>query len=191
VQYPNWFRDGGAEANFKKILVGSIGKPISCLQIGSYTGDASLWISEQILKANEDARLIDVDTWEGSDEPAHEKMDWESVESVYDQKLDSYLVSGQISKKKMTSDEFFASNSEKFDFIYVDGDHKASSVLKDGLNAVHCIEDGGIIAFDDYVWRSGKGVAHDPYPAIDAIINCYSDTFTVIEMGLQVWLKKN
>ena len=56
--------------------------------------------------------------------------------------------------------------------------------------SVKFIKNDGILAFDDYMWRSGKGPASDPYPAIDAILTAFSNEFEVIDIGLQVWLKR-
>ena len=186
MTYPNWFLRGGAQDNFEKHLLKLSGKKISALQIGAYTGDATEWLMSNVL-TNPESSLVDVDTWEGSDEPEHKFMNWKSVEFVYDSRVEVY--GDRVCKNKTTSDEFFETNNQLYDFIYVDGDHTAASVLKDGINAVKFIAPGGIIAFDDYLWRSGKGAAYDPYPAINAIMLCFSDKFDVIEAGLQVWLK--
>jgi predicted O-methyltransferase YrrM len=188
--YPNWFALGGAEHNFWSQLTPYAGLELHCLQIGAYTGDATDWLFKNIL-TDPASTLIDVDTWEGSDEPSHKEMNWQSVEEVYDSRHSELIKSGRLIKKKMTSDEFFATNTAKFDFIYIDGDHKAESVLKDGINAVACAKPHAIIAFDDYMWSQHKGPAHDPKPAIDAIRLCYSDRFITLEMGLQVWLRNN
>lgn len=190
MTYPNWFLQGGAMSNFAKHLPELLDRPISALQVGAYTGDATVWLFENIIKHNEKSSLVDVDTWGGSDEPAHKDMDWKSVEDVYDVKTKGYLESGQLCKVKSTSDEFFNANDASYDFIYVDGDHTAASVLKDGVNAVKYIKNGGILAFDDYMWRSGKGPSYDPYPAIDAIMLAFKDEFDLIDLGLQAWLRK-
>lgn len=186
MTYPNWFLQGGAQANFEKHLIHLAGKKVSALQIGAYTGDATEWLFNNAL-LHPESTLVDVDTWEGSEETEHAEMNWQSVEMAYDTRTAKF--GERLCKNKMTSDEFFNSNSAVYDFIYVDGDHTAASVLKDGINAVKFIAPGGIIAFDDYLWRSGKGAVYDPYPAINAIMLCFSDRFEIIEAGLQVWLK--
>jgi predicted O-methyltransferase YrrM len=186
--YPNWFVLGGAEYNFHTQLLSLAGKELHFLQIGAYTGDATDWLFKNVL-TNPLSTLTDVDTWEGSDEPSHKEMNWQSVEEVYDSRHSELIKSGRLIKKKMTSDEFFAANTASFDFIYIDGDHKAESVLKDGINAVACTKPHAILAFDDYMWSQHKGPALDPKPAIDAIRLCYSDRFITLEMGLQVWLQ--
>jgi hypothetical protein len=190
VTYPNWFLQGGAQHNFAKYLPELLDRPISALQVGAYTGDATVWLFENLLSRNENSSLVDVDTWGGSDEPEHKAMDWQSVESVYDSKTNHYLESGKLCKVKSTSDEFFDTNEATYDFIYIDGDHTAASVLKDGVNAVKFINPKGILAFDDYMWRSGRGASYDPYPSIDAIMTAFQSDFETMEVGLQVWLRR-
>jgi predicted O-methyltransferase YrrM len=162
------------------------GLELNCLQIGAYTGDATEWLMRNVL-TNPNSHLTDVDTWEGSDELIHKSLDWGSVEDIYDQRATEYK---NLTKVKCTSDEFFKMNVETFDFIYVDGDHTALGVLKDGMSAVLALRPNGILAFDDYTWRSGKGPIYDPKQSIDAIRNAYALEFHTIEVGAQVWLKK-
>ena len=190
TDYPNWFLNGGAQRNFDRFLSGFRGLPIHALQIGTYTGDATKWLFENVL-THPESTLVDVDTWQGSDEVPHKAFDWKSVEEVYDQKIAEFAGTGRLIKAKGTSDDFFGTNQSYFDFIYVDGDHTAAAVLKDGVNAVRWLSPGGILAFDDYKWRSQKGPTYDPYPSIDAIVNAFKPDFEVLEVGLQVWLRRN
>jgi hypothetical protein len=191
VEYPNWFKNSGAELYFSRNLFPYIDQPLECLQIGAYTGDATEWLFQNIL-THPDSKLIDVDTWEGSAEPAHDKLDWSSVEELYLSRHQKKLDSGRLTRHKQTSDSFFISEAGQrgFHFIYIDGGHEASQVLRDGLNAVHRVGVGGIVAFDDYLWTLGRGLWADPKPAIDAIATCYSNEFTIIDAGTQVWLKR-
>lgn len=50
---------------------------------------------------------------------------------------------------KMTSDEFFRSNTETFDVVFIDGDHRAEQVYKDILNSLEVLNPGGIILTHD------------------------------------------
>ena len=191
TEYPNWFKKGRADVYFHRNLGAYAGQPIKCLQLGAYTGDATEWLFANIL-THPDAILYDVDTWGGSDEPAHHKLDWTSVESRYLERHQDKIDSGKLIRFKGTTDEFFMSDqgAQQFNFIYVDADHAAASVLKDGLNSIYRVPPGGIVAFDDYVWTLGKGLWADPKPAVDAIYTCHSNQFDLIDSGLQVWLKK-
>jgi len=49
----------------------------------------------------------------------------------------------------MTSDQFFAINTQKFDLIFIDGLHQSDQVDKDILNSLKFINDGGTIVVHD------------------------------------------
>lgn len=189
--YPNFFKNVGAAAFFARNLGPYKDQPIRCLQIGAYTGDATEWMLENVL-GHDEAVLYDVDPWTGSDEPVHHELDWKSVEDTYLERHKGAIASGKLKVCKMTSDEFFSSDEGRqgFHFIYVDGNHEAAQVLKDGLNAIYRVGVGGIVAFDDYLWTLGKGLWADPKPAIDAIWVCHSNKFEIIDRGQQIWLKR-
>jgi hypothetical protein len=48
-----------------------------------------------------------------------------------------------------TSDEFFETNNEKFDVIFIDGLHIKDQVLKDINNALSCLNENGYIVCHD------------------------------------------
>lgn len=188
TQYVNWFANDG-QPNFSTYLTSLIGKPIRCLQIGAYTGDASVWMYDNLLKTS-DSVLVDVDTWEGSEEPAHYEMNWNTVENLYDSKTFAARQDRKVIKFKGTSDNFFKNNVETYDFIYIDGDHTAYGVLKDAVAAYECLNVGGIIAFDDYQWSAGLGARNEPKMAIDAFSIIYADKVELVVEGYQKWFKK-
>jgi hypothetical protein len=49
----------------------------------------------------------------------------------------------------MTSDDFFAQNSEKFDIVFIDGLHHHEQVIKDFENSLACLNIDGLILFHD------------------------------------------
>lgn len=55
----------------------------------------------------------------------------------------------------MTSDEFFKTD-QKFDFIYIDGDHRYTQAKKDIENALQHLNKGGIICGDDLDYLSSE-----------------------------------
>jgi predicted O-methyltransferase YrrM len=185
LQYPNWF-SVTAERPFSEHLRPFAGKPgLRFLQIGAFTGDASVWLLKHIL-TGEDCRLVDVDTWGGSQELAHEQFDWADVERTYNEK-----VCGLTDKWKTTSEDFFRRVTlQRYDFIYIDGAHDAYTCLNDGVSAYKRLKVGGLLAFDDYQWHSGRGLIHDPQPAIDAIGFIYGDRLEPVEIGSQAWFRR-
>lgn len=187
MDYPNWFKNSTAAENFNFFLAGMKGHPIQALQVGAYTGDASKWLFENIL-THPDSRLVDVDTWAGSDENIHHKFDWANVEKTYDEKVKPF--SDKSIKVKTTSEKFFDENLRMFDFIYIDGSHTALDVFNDGINAFECLNEGGILAFDDYTWQSGKGDFYDPRDGIDGVYITYIDDLKILFAGHQAWFQK-
>jgi hypothetical protein len=185
--YPNWF-EIVAQGYFNKYLFKYKNADVKFLQIGAYTGDATKWLFDNIL-TNSNSLLVDVDTWQGSDETIHKTFDWNNVEQVYDNKTKIFQESKRLIKNKITSDNFFKTNVTKFDFIYIDGDHTAKGVLSDGFNSLNCLKSGGILAFDDYNWAQNKEQYLNPKLGIDAIRLCYEDMFDVLDIGDQVWLQ--
>jgi predicted O-methyltransferase YrrM len=183
-----WFADDGQD-NFNMTLKEFDGTPIKCLQIGAYTGDASVWMLANIL-SHPESKLVDVDTWQGSEEPVHYEFNWYTVEALYDEKTKYGQEERKIIKYKGTSDSFFVNNREKYDFIYIDGDHTAYGVMKDAVAAYECLNVGGILAFDDYLWSAGLGAIKEPKMAIDAFESVYSDRIQTILRGYQCWFRK-
>lgn len=189
TEYPRWFA-GAAEENFTKFLSiysGQVG--YRALQVGVFTGDASLWLMENVL-THHSSTLVDVDTWEGSDEGAHHEMNFADVEHTYDAKLMPYR--NRI-KYKMTSEEFFKHvKLGLFDFAYIDGDHTAKVTFEDGEAAWYALKPSGILAFDDYQW--GDGLADQslaPKPGIDKFLDRHMGEYDLLEKGAQVWVKKH
>lgn len=189
MEFPNWFKQT-AQSNFEAILAPLAGKPgLSFLQVGAYTGDASLWMLENIL-THEDSMLEDVDTWGGSEEPAHEDIDFKEVHRVYLEKVAPYA--DKVFPLQMTSKEYFNDvKSEVHDFIYIDGAHTASDVIDDAVNAWQMLKPGGIMAFDDYTWLHPDGEIATPKPAINFFVWAKQKELTVIVMNGQLWVRKN
>lgn len=50
-----------------------------------------------------------------------------------------------------TSDNFFATTRERFDLVFLDGLHEIQQTLRDVLNALEILNDGGLIVVDDSV----------------------------------------
>lgn len=50
---------------------------------------------------------------------------------------------------RMTSDEFFAQNQDRFDVIYIDGLHHYDQVTRDIENSLHCLASNGFIILHD------------------------------------------
>lgn len=188
MEFPNWFAGGAARDNFRKFLEPYKGQPnLQFLQLGAYTGDATVWLLDNIL-TDDTSHLTDVDTWEGSDEYAHEAIDFSEVERVYDSKTSSYP---NLTKFKGTTVEWLkAAPLDYYDFIYIDADHTATGVLLDAELSLLSVKRGGIIAFDDYLWSEGKGAAFEPKGGINSFIMRHEKELSPIHNGYQMWVTR-
>jgi hypothetical protein len=50
---------------------------------------------------------------------------------------------------RMTSDDFFAQNKEKYDIVFIDGLHIYEQVYKDIINSLEILNEGGVIVAHD------------------------------------------
>lgn len=198
--YPNWF-EMTARPYFERHLLPLAGKPdLLFLQIGAFTGDASVWLLDNVLTGPRSI-LQDVDTWEGSDESAHDQFSWPEVERYYQIRMGEYLSApsgkgwhSRLHAHKGRSDSFFDDFEVGpiYDFVYIDGDHTAAAVLGDAVRCFDHLKPGGLMAFDDYLWTAQSRRREDaPHMAIDAFVACYRDRLEVIETGGdQVWVRR-
>jgi predicted O-methyltransferase YrrM len=190
MEYPNWFAQI-AQHNFDVLLQEYAGEDgLRFLQLGAYTGDASVWMAENILTGRASI-LIDVDTWEGSDELAHEGMDFDDVYTVYKNKVKGL----PVTPIAMRTDDYLTRirqvYREGFDFIYVDADHTTVGVLLDAELSWPLLKSGGIIAFDDYTWGHHTGDPRlEPKVGIDLFLHRHTGEYEVLAINDQVWLRK-
>lgn len=188
TDYPNWFQ-GTAKDCFEQYLEHfKKQENLNFLQVGVFTGDASVWLADNIL-TGKNSRLYDVDTWLGSDESVHHTMDFADVERTYDAKVNGYE---NILKYKMDSATFFSKELGPFDFIYVDADHTSEGVYRDAMNSWQFLKPNGILAFDDYTWGDGlPDQSLAPRQGIDKFLDKYNGNYHLIYKGPQVWIRKN
>lgn len=61
---------------------------------------------------------------------------------------------------RMTSDQFFDSNREKFDIVFVDGFHEWHQAHRDAKNSLRCLNKGGVVVMHDCAPRSVECARH-------------------------------
>ena len=187
MTYPNWFAQT-AQHNFEQFLTlqGRQGR-MECLQLGVYTGDASVWMLENLGSPE----LVDVDTWAGSDEAAHESIDFEEVYNIYLNKIERFP---GVSHFRTTTREFLTNKRHMlhtWDFIYIDADHTTVGVILDGELSWPLLKSGGIMAFDDYTWGHESGDPRlAPMVGIDLFLHRHQGDYELLAKNEQVWIKK-
>ena len=189
MSYPNWF-DATARNNFVTYLTEFKDKPnLRFLQLGVFTGDASVWLCNNIL-TDKSSILIDVDTWRGSDEQSHAEMDFSDVERTYKEKINNLSVVSVVSDTVEYLIRQRNNFKDSYDFIYIDADHTAASVLVDAELSWPLLKSGGILAFDDYTWGRDMPPSKTPRPGILLFVDKHSKELETLVINDQYWIKK-
>ncbi|MDO5356025.1 MAG: class I SAM-dependent methyltransferase [Conchiformibius sp.] len=168
-------------------------KPQRILEVGSYEGRSACYFIEKGLQNHDSLEIRCIDTWLGGREHIG-RHDMELAENRFDHNLQlasTLFPQANIIKYKGFSHAVMmalcAQGFENyFDFIYVDGSHEAPDVLLDALLAHRLVRQGGIIAFDDYMWSPLPHGEQDHYllvkPAVDHYVNTYQRKVHVLQM---------
>ncbi len=156
------------------------------LEVGSYEGRSAAWIIENLAGPHL-GHVFCIDCWDVIGNPNHSSAEIEAVESRFDNNMKVALnkfPATQLTKLRGKSQEVLAGlvagHARSFDFIYVDGCHRAAEVLADLTLAFTLCKIGGLLICDDYLWNYGDDPRSTPKLAIDAFSNCYSGRVRVI-----------
>ena len=167
-----------------------------CLEIGSFEGLTSNYIVDNLLSEN--GKLICVDPL--TDVYLNDKLseideiknntDFIYFKDQYNRfynNVSEHLESNKISLIRELSVDIFPElikkYQNKFDFIYIDGDHRPEGVYIDAINSFGLCKEQGFILFDDYLWG-------DTGIGIDKFLNEYSGKYDLLVKDYQVLIKK-
>ena len=168
-----------------------VGKKINCLELGSYKGDATCWMLNNLC-TNPYSFVYSVDTWQGS--PEYTDVNFEDIEKIFDANIIKTGKQKQNIKMKMTTTqalmELNIKNNVKFDFVFIDASHEAKDVMTDAILSWDLINDNGILIFDDYLWDKLNKDYFKPKIAIDSFIHIYKPQLKTLYSGYQYIIKK-
>lgn len=194
--HESWFGESRQEF-FSERLYTYQDSPGKFLEVGSFEGRSAVWVLDNILK-HPDSRLTCVDPC------------YEGYASNLRFNLSPYIAEGKCRLMEEHSESglprllneaaIAATSRVKFelgtyDFVYIDGCHHSEYVLRDAVMSFLLLKEGGIMAFDDYLWRGGEfrgtrlGV-WNPQPAVDSFLAIHTGSVEVLDRGYQVWIRK-
>ena len=161
--------------------------PTRILEIGSYEGRSACFLIE---KLNKPLEIHCIDTWEGGAE--HKNVDMALVKKRFDSNTKTAIANSKNEVKLQVytgrSDDVLskmqAEYQQYFDFIYIDGSHVAADVLCDAVLAFRLLRSGGVMCFDDYLWKDGSPAnpINCPKVAIDAFTLIYCKQLEVMAL---------
>lgn len=168
------------------------------LEIGTFEGRYALWFAD-----NHDIKIHTIDPF---------KADiYKLSQSLFDEVEENWLsnLSNCKNKDKIVFYKDYSSNvllklineNKKFDFIYIDGYHKASIVMEDLVLSFKLLNQNGIILIDDAVdWQARdyntneiiNDITLTPKLAVDSFIEIYKNEIIVLDIPRknQVAIKK-
>ncbi len=142
------------------------------VEIGSWKGRSTRAMTDNM---SDDARIISVDTWRGSDEEVHKTELGKHPEGWLLKEFKRNLAgSHPVQIFQMTSLEAAAAlQNVRFDMIFIDAGHDYESVKKDILAWRPLLAQGGLFCGHDYPYA---GVT----PAVDELLpNSYIGADTI------------
>lgn len=150
------------------------------LEIGSYEGRSTVYWINKWLTDNGTITVVDPRfKYEALKEPFLHNV---SLALKENQNL---IIHGD------TSENIVNNLKEKYDLIFIDGDHSENSVYNDSTMSWGKLKKGGLLFFDDYEW-SPEGSDDKPTKrGIDRFLKEFNQKYKLRYMGYSVILEKS
>jgi predicted O-methyltransferase YrrM len=170
-------------------------RPAKVLEIGTHLGASTLHICAALARDARDRlpRLVTVDSQDVNDSP---NSFWRQVGLTKSPKQTVEEFNGTVETTFVTNDSrhFFANTKERFDFIFLDGNHAAETVYEEIASSLEVVNKNGLIVIHDYfpdrrpLWSDGS-VLCGPFTAAEKI-RATGVAINVIPLGSLPWPTK-
>lgn len=192
----DWF--SYAIPNFKAIS-NHMGPVARILEIGVYQGRATCWMLEHMLAKDGHMTCVDpfiedeIDafTTELVTQSPHYNAErlalWRSNTGEIQQPEQTLDIRVGRSYRELAK---LIQENQTFDFIYVDGNHAAATVLADASMCFGLLRPSGIMLFDDYLWDHDPNWLNRPKMSVDAFVNMYQPLLRQIISNYQLAIQR-
>lgn len=133
----------GADYGWTSFLGGHKDEPkLRYIEIGCQEGRSVVWtIGAKLM--GEGSRIVCIDPFE-----------FPGIEENFDHNIKVMGYSDKVVKLKGFSQVLLRGlELDTYDCIYIDGNHHSSTVMEDAILSWRLLKVGGIMIFDDYLWR--------------------------------------
>lgn len=162
------------------------------LEIGSFTGTSIMAMKEILPKAD----CICIDNWGMEDGEldicrgvsGDKNLDMKKVRDTFLKNTDGKVKLIEMDSAKAMS--LLQSEGKIFDFIYVDGSHRADDTLVDMFMAWPLLKKGGVMGIDDYQFIPPDQRGGCPAHAINYFMNKMKGQYDIISINYRVFLRK-
>ena len=193
----NWTNDipQGHKKIFLDVLKSIAPKnPIKVLEVGTYSGTSLIGIIKALQPSQTTG--IAIDSWENYNESGEitSKIIENKIEKIFYENIKKSGFENKVSAIKGDSHEILLKlikeGQEKFDFIYVDGNHTCIHCYTDLVLTWDLLNSGGILAIDDYLWNLNENVLNHPKEAVDYFLDSYNGKYEIMSKLYRVFIKK-
>lgn len=148
------------------------------LELGSYEGRSAEWTLRHALRDGDE--LVCVDAWHSP----HVERRFDANVGGRATKIKDYITPALLR---------MIHAREKFDCIYIDGDHDGRATLENAVLSWMLLSAGGFLIFDDYRYTipAHQSIGKiDTKPGIDAFLDCYCLRLQILHRTAQVIVLK-
>lgn len=144
-------------------------EPESVLEVGTHIGASTIHIASALKKSTK-TNGVNLTTLDYRDVNCETEKPWIKYGTTDSpgQMINKLKCDSFVNFVVDSSINFFQKADKKFDFIFLDGDHSASTVYNEVPSALKSLNKNGVILLHDYfpddmpLWSNGV-VAHGPY----------------------------
>jgi predicted O-methyltransferase YrrM len=165
-------------------------QPISILEIGSHVGASTIHLAAAMPPKSRLTTVDIIDVNDGADAYWRGYGLQRSPRQMM-KELDRDMEIDFVAADSIT---FLKTTDQKFDFIFLDGDHSKNTVLREVPKALKVLKENGVIILHDYfpnnqpLWSNG-GLISGPFKATEKLRAAGAD-FKVIPLGTLPWPTK-
>ena len=183
------------EQSLKSLFPTPIYNTMTCLEIGSFEGRGTLMMIDKLCK-HPNSKVYCVDPWNDAYVAGSEVFkEWDDkfIGQFERFKHNTKDYNDKIISLRGCSNEMISQIPDaSIDFAFIDGDRPdrpdrpAHQVYLDGKLTLRCMKPGGIIIFDDYLWKCGTEVTAI---GVDKFVEEFSGQVEVIQKNDQLVIK--
>jgi predicted O-methyltransferase YrrM len=149
------------------------------LEVGSFEGRSAIWFLDNVL-THPTATITCVDPFVAP-----------GAEARFDHNIRVSGHAAKVAKIKGRSEVVLLDlKPASYDAIYIDGLHLAVNVLMDAALGWTLLKLGGVLIFDDYLWRPDRPAWARPQLAIDLFLSMVGTDAVVLHKARQVIVRK-
>jgi len=173
-------------------------KPAGVLEIGTHIGASTLNIAAALDHNSRESSPCSVfKTIDIRDVNCTEEKPWIKFGSKQSPKqmLDQMELDVEVNFLNQSSLDYLKNTTDKYDIIFLDGDHASKTVYREIPAALSILKKGGVILLHDYFedgkspWKNDTKVYGGPYLAIKRLVREGAD-LKVLPLGELPWATK-